>query len=51
LDRDGLEPDPAAMSHSSETALDGFVGFDLIADNNGPLENTVAAVADKMSQQ
>jgi hypothetical protein len=51
LDRDGLEPDPAAMSHSSETALDDFVGFDLIADNNGPLENTIQTVVDAMTQR
>lgn len=46
VERDGIEPDPAALYHSSETALDDFVGFDLVVDNNGPFEPSVEAVLD-----
>lgn len=43
--RDGLEPDLAALNHVSETALDDYQGFNAVIDNNGTLEETVAAVA------
>ena len=43
-ERDGLEPDPAALSHISETALDGYTGFDLVVDNNGTAQEGIDAV-------
>ena len=45
LARDGLEPDPKALYHASETALDDYAGFDLRIDNDGELRDTVAQVA------
>ncbi len=44
--RDGLELDPSAQVHPSETALDDFSGFDLLVDNNGPFEHTVNIVVE-----
>jgi hypothetical protein len=43
LARDGLEPDPVALAHESECALDGFGGFDLVWDNDGTVDEAVAA--------
>lgn len=42
--RDGLEPDPAALYHASETALDDYDGFDLRVDNNGPIGDAVGEI-------
>lgn len=42
--RDGLLPDPVAINHASETALDGYEGFDLSIDNNGSIPDGVNAV-------
>lgn len=42
--RDGLEPDPAALTHVSETALDEFEGFDIVLDNNGSIADCLTAV-------
>jgi hypothetical protein len=33
------------MMHPSETALDGYPGFDLVVDNNGPAAEAVAIIA------
>jgi hypothetical protein len=43
--RDGLGFDAGAMMHPSETALDGYPGFDLVVDNNGPAAEAVAIIA------
>ena len=43
--RDGLIPDPLSLVHSSETALDGYLGFDLVTDNEGKFEDTVELVS------
>lgn len=42
--RDGLQADPAALYHETETALEGFEGFDAVIDNEGPLEEVVDQV-------
>ena len=42
--RDGIAPDRAALEHPSETALDGYDGFDLVVDNDGPLDATVQRI-------
>jgi hypothetical protein len=44
LARDGLLPDPAKLAHPSETALDGYDGFDLVVSNDGPLGDTVDTI-------
>lgn len=43
--RDGIDLDPAATSHSSETALDDYDRFDARVSNDGSLEETLAAIA------
>ena len=43
--RDGLIPDPLTLSHPSETALEGYEGFDLVTDNEGKFEDTVEVVS------
>lgn len=43
-ERDGKPPEPAALHHSSETALDNYVNFDLILDNSAD----VAAIVDSI---
>ena len=43
--RDGLVPDEKALTHSTETALDSYDGFNLVLDNNDP---TVDAVVNKI---
>lgn len=43
-ERDGALVDPVAQRHHSETALDGYAGFDLVVDNNGSLDETVEIV-------
>lgn len=40
-DRDGLDADPAALYHSTETSLESFDGFDLVLDNERPLDDVV----------
>lgn len=42
--RDGLTIDPASENHPSEVELESYRGFDQWVSNNGPLEETVAAV-------
>jgi hypothetical protein len=42
--RDGLELDPVATSHPSETGLDDWDGFALVVDNNGTTDDAVRAV-------
>lgn len=49
MDRDGLEIDPVAASHPSETALDTYPSFDLRVDNDGPVEAAVEAVVTAFS--
>lgn len=39
--RDGLQVDVSALTHPSEIALDDFKYFDLVVDNNRPLEKVV----------
>jgi uncharacterized protein YqkB len=39
--RDGKKPTREALYHASETALDDYVNFDLILDNNNNLNDTV----------
>lgn len=46
--RDGLSLDPKATTHPSETALDGYTGFDLVVDNNGPIVEAVEIVVAAM---
>jgi hypothetical protein len=48
-DRDGLAPDPAAIGHASETALDDYQPFDVDIDNNGSIEQGVESVLAHMS--
>lgn len=43
LSRDGLLPDPTALNHESETALDDYRGFDIRIDNNGTFEQGLTA--------
>jgi len=43
--RDGLAPDPLSLIHPSETALDTYQGFDLVTDNEGSFDTTVAFVS------
>lgn len=51
LARDGLDlaaADPK-LAHASETALDGYVGFDLVVDNDhDEPDRTVAVIADRL---
>jgi hypothetical protein len=42
--RDGLTFDMGAVTHPSEVALDGYPGFDLVVDNNGPAAEAVAII-------
>lgn len=42
--RDGLDADPAALYHDTETALEGFDGFDVVLDNERPLDEVVREV-------
>lgn len=42
--RDSIVIDPTAPEHSSETALNDYVGFDLVVDNNGALETTISKI-------
>ena len=44
--RDGLAADPDALYHDTETALEGFDGFDEVLDNERPLDEVVAQVLD-----
>lgn len=46
--RDGLDPSPETTGHLSETALDDYDGFDLVVDNNGPLEHAVGTIVESM---
>jgi phosphomevalonate kinase len=50
-DRGDRTVDPAATAHASETALDGYTGFDLVIDNNGPLEETMKAVLAALAER
>lgn len=50
-ERDSLPPDPTALMHASETALDDYAGFDLVVDNNGTLESSVAAVVAALDER
>lgn len=49
--RDGIEIDPDALNHPTETALDGYAGFDLVVPNNGAPEPTVAVIAAAMTDR
>ena len=49
LARDGIVADASSLNHPSETNLDGYLGFDLIVDNNGSVDQTVDIIADKLS--
>ena len=49
-DRDGLAPDPAAVNHPSETALDNYNGFDVRISNDGPIEHAIAATINAIKQ-
>lgn len=40
-----------ARNHHSETALDGYTGFDLVVDNNGTLEDSVAIVVSSLRER
>lgn len=42
--RDGIGVDASAAVHPSEVMLDGYVGFDLIVDNNGDIEHAVETI-------
>lgn len=50
LERDGILPSEQALAHVSETSLDEFEGFGLILDNNGSVEQAVAAVVARWNQ-
>ena len=39
--RDGHKIDAEALTHISETALDGYQDFDLVIDNNGQIEPSI----------
>lgn len=47
--RDGLGPDPAALKHGTETALDEYTGFDLVCNNEAPLEVVVEQILDHLA--
>jgi dephospho-CoA kinase len=49
--RDALPPSPQALGHASERALDDFAGFDVVIDNNGTLEATVATLVESIRTQ
>ena len=44
--RDGMQPDPQALVHPSETALDDYEAFDFVVDGNNPLERVVTDILD-----
>jgi dephospho-CoA kinase len=44
--RDGLDLDANAAAHRSETALDGYDGFDAVVSNDGELCETVNALTE-----
>ena len=48
--RDSLAVDPSATSHSSETSLDGYTGFDLVVENNGLFSDSLDDLYAKVSQ-
>lgn len=47
--RDGLMLDPAAENHPSEQSLENYPNFDIVVDNSGDLQQTVADVLWKMA--
>ena len=51
LERDGLEPDPEAVNHPSETALDDYDGFDQVLDNNGTVDAAVSRILAALSHR
>lgn len=46
LSRDGSLPPASAWGHRSDTALDDYEDFDLVVDNSGSLEDTVARIVE-----
>lgn len=46
--RDGLRLDPVSSVHPSETALDGYNGFDVVVNNDGPIIEAVEVVVAAM---
>lgn len=49
--RDGLMFDPATENHPSEQSLENYRNFDIVVDNSGPLQQTVADIVWKLSKQ
>ena len=49
--RDGLMLDPATENHPSEQSLENYRDFDIVVDNSGPLQQTVADIVWKLSSQ
>lgn len=45
MGRDGLKVNEEALLHPSETALDGYPGFDLVTGNDGPVGGAAGRVA------
>lgn len=48
--RDAMAIDPTATAHSSETSLDGYLGFDFVIDNNGAFSDSLDALYSKVSE-
>lgn len=49
--RDGLMLDPATENHPSEQSLENYPNFDILVDNSGPLQQTIADIIWNLSRQ
>lgn len=49
MSRDGLDINEDALRHESETALDAYPHFDVRVDNDGTVEQTLDAIAARLS--
>ena len=49
--RDGLTLDPATENHPSEQSLENYPNFDVVADNSGSLQQTIADIIWNLAKQ
>ena len=49
--RDGLMLDPATENHPSEQSLENYPNFDILVDNSGALQQTIADIIWNLSIQ
>jgi hypothetical protein len=49
LERDGHLPEAAAFTHTSETALDSFNGYNIVNDNDGAVSAAVHAITKQIA--